>query len=607
MWGPRCDTAGPPAFSDSPADSEPAMLQPVSRQSDLTLEPDQTPPRPADVSTFAPLGVPAFRMIWIANLFANLGVWAQSVAAAWVVTSSAGGALLVALIQVAAALPLVLMSIVTGVIADNYDRRKVMLFGLTIELLGGAFITLIAFLGLLSPTLLTSILCVSIGAAITTPAWQAAVNEQVPRNLVSSAVLLNSVNYNAARAIGPAIGGLLLAAVGPAWIFLLNVLCFCGLLAALWRWKRAVVPKSLPPERLWEGVKAALHFVQYSSVTRLVMLRAFIFGISASAIWALLPLLAHQHPSGSASLYGYMLGGLGVGAIAGSTLVNRARQRLGSSRLISVAAMLLGGVMLILGGVDRLWLLVPALVIGGGCWIAAVASYNSAVQVLVPDWVKARALALYQTALYAGLTLGSLLWGQLTEGVGVHMALLLAGALLLLSALLFLPSRLPDLDASGLIEAPEAHTERPDFEFDPARGSVMVTIEYRIDADHLREFARAVRPLRKLRLRNGAKRWSLYRDIVDRDLWQEVFLVPNWLQHLRMLDRMTLGDRAIIERVTALHGGNEPPRARHGVSYRSSRHAQATLTPNQTEPPDEPAMATNPSAAPWPQRDTPTP
>ncbi len=193
-----------------------------------------------------------------------------------------------------------------------------------------------------------------------------------------------------------------------------------------------------------------------------------------------------------------------------------------------------------------------------------MASYNSSVQILVPDWVKARALALYQTALYAGLTLGSLLWGQLADGLGVQMALMLAGALLIVSALLLLPSRLPDLDANDLVEAPEAHTHRPDFEFNPARGSVMVTVEYRIDSEHLREFARAVRPLRKLRLRNGAKRWSLYRDVVDRDLWQEVFLVPNWLQHLRMLDRLTLADRAIIDRVTALHSGPEAPRQRHG-------------------------------------------
>ncbi|WP_106475736.1 MFS transporter [Phytohalomonas tamaricis] len=561
------------------------MLQPVSRQSDLTLESDQVPPRPENVGTFAPLSIAAFRAIWIANLFANLGIWAQSVAAAWVVTEAQGSAVMVAMIQVAAALPLVLMSIVTGVIADNYDRRKIMLTGMTIEVLGGLFITAITFMGLLSPTLLiASIFCVSIGAAITTPAWQAAVNEQVPKNLVSSAVLLNSVNYNAARAIGPAIGGLLLSAVGPAWIFLLNSLCFCGLIWAVWRWRRAVPKKTLPPERIVEGIKAALHFTQYSSVTRLVMLRSFIFGISASAIWALLPLLAHAHPSGSASLYGYMLGALGIGAIAGSTLVNRIRRKLGSSHLISYAATVLGMVMLILGGFDTLWALFPALIIGGSCWIAAVASYNSSVQVLVPDWVKARALALYQTALYGGLTIGSFVWGQLAENMAVQGALLSAGGLLIISALLLYSSRLPNLDADSLVEAPETMAGQPAFEFNPARGSVLVSIEYRIATDNIREFARAVRPLRKLRLRNGAERWSLYRDVNDREIWQEVFLVRNWLQHLRMLDRLTMADRVIIDRVTALHSGTQPPLLRHGVSYKATRYETQgpALTPTMS-------------------------
>ncbi|RKR07473.1 putative MFS family arabinose efflux permease [Kushneria sinocarnis] len=567
------------------------MLQPVSRQSDLTVESATPPPRPADVGTFTPLTIPAFRAIWIANLFANLGVWAQSVAAAWVVTAAHGSALQVAMIQVVTALPLVLLAIVTGVVADNYDRRRIMLFGMSIEILGGLGLTALAFLGWLAPNLLlVAILCVSIGAAITSPAWQAAVSEQVPRNLVSSAVLLNSVNFNAARAVGPALGGALLALVQPAWIFLLNCLCFAGLLWTLWRWHRAVPEKSLPPERIVEGIKAALHFTQYSSVTRLIMLRSFIFGLSASAIWALLPLLAHQHPNGSALLYGYLLGALGLGAIAGSTLVTRARRALGSSRLISLAALLLGGVMVTLGSVETLWVLLPVLVVGGSCWIAAVASYNASVQVLVPDWVKARALALYQTALYAGLSLGSLLWGQLADGLTVPGTLLIAGLALAGSALLALPSRLPELNADELTGAPAPFTARPGFAFNPRRGSVMVTIEYRIPGEATREFARAVRPLRRLRLRNGARRWSLYRDIADRELWQEVFLVPNWLQHLRMLDRLTVADRAIIERVMTLHAGGEPPRVRHGVSYRSAR--QATEAPALA--PGDPVLQASP-------------
>ncbi|WP_121499002.1 MFS transporter, partial [Pseudomonas aeruginosa] len=396
------------------------MLQSVSPKHDLPLKPEGQAAKPERTGTWAPFSIQAFRIIWICNLFANLGTWAQSVAAAWVVTDAHASPLMVAMIQVAAALPLVLLSILSGVIADNHDRRKIMLWGLSFEMTGAMFATLLAFLGYLDPVLLIiSILWISLGGSVTIPAWQAAVNEQVPARMVSDAVLLNSVNYNVARAAGPALGGLLLSAVGPAWVFLFNSFCYMALIWAIWQWRREVPKRSLPPEGILEGVTAALRFTQYSTVTRLVMMRSFAFGLSASAVWALLPLLAHRNPDGDAAIYGYMLGALGLGAILGSTQVSRLRQRIGSSRLISLAGFTLALILLTLGLVDNLWVLFPVLILGGGCWIGALATYNSAVQILVPDWIKARALALYQTALYGGLALGSFLWGHLAETMTV--------------------------------------------------------------------------------------------------------------------------------------------------------------------------------------------
>ncbi|MGU2525535.1 MFS transporter, partial [Pseudomonas aeruginosa] len=418
------------------------MLQSVSPKHDLPLKPEGQAAKPERTGTWAPFSIQAFRIIWICNLFANLGTWAQSVAAAWVVTDAHASPLMVAMIQVAAALPLVLLSILSGVIADNHDRRKIMLWGLSFEMTGAMFATLLAFLGYLDPVLLIiSILWISLGGSVTIPAWQAAVNEQVPARMVSDAVLLNSVNYNVARAAGPALGGLLLSAVGPAWVFLFNSFCYMALIWAIWQWRRDVPKRSLPPEGILEGVTAALRFTQYSTVTRLVMMRSFAFGLSASAVWALLPLLAHRNPDGDAAIYGYMLGALGLGAILGSTQVSRLRQRIGSSRLISLAGFTLALILLTLGLVDNLWVLFPVLILGGGCWIGALATYNSAVQILVPDWIKARALALYQTALYGGLALGSFLWGHLAETMTVHGALLAAGCLLLASVSLLYNSR----------------------------------------------------------------------------------------------------------------------------------------------------------------------
>lgn len=546
------------------------MLQSVSPKNDLPLKNEADPQRSG---VLAPFGIAAFRIIWICNLFANLGTWAQSVAAAWVVTEAHASPLMVAMIQVASALPLVLLSILSGVLADNHDRRKIMLVGLTIELSGAALVTLLAFLGYLDPLLLiASILWLSLGSSITIPAWQAAVNEQVPARLVGDAVLLNSVNYNVARAVGPAIGGLLLSATGAPWVFLFNCLCYASLIWAIWQWRREVPKRTLPPEHIVEGVVAALRFTQYSSVTRLVMLRSAVFGLSASAVWALLPLLAHRNPDGNASVYGYMLGALGLGAILGSTLVGRLRKVIGTSRLISLGGGTLGLVLLILGTVDSLWVLFPALILGGSCWIAAVASYNSAVQILVPDWVKARALALYQTAIYGGLALGSFLWGHFAGTLGVQGALLAAGCLLLVSVALLYNSRLPELNPGSIARAPSTLPGEPTFVFDTQRGSVLVTIEYRIPVERTRDFVRAAKALRRLRLRNGAERWALYRDISDKEAWQEVFLVDNWIAHLRMLDRMTLEDKTIIDTVTSLHAGDAPPKMRHGVSYESGSY-----------------------------------
>ena len=573
----------------------------MSRQDSRFEIPAGSTTVPPHRGLLGPMKYRAYRAIWIANLFANLGMWAQSVASAWVVTEEHASPLMVAMIQVASAVPLVLLSIVAGVLADNYDRRKLMLAGMFIQTVGGVVITAIAEFATLTPEwLILSILGISLGSALLTPAWQAAVNEQVPRQEVASAVLLNSVNYNVARALGPALGGIMLGFCAPKWVFLFNSVCSLVLMYAIWRWKRDIPVRTLPPEKIREGVKAALQFTHYSTVTRIVMLRSFMYGICASAIWALLPLLAKQNPDGSAALYGYMLGTLGIGAIAGSLWVDRLRQRLGTGRLISLAGAVCAVMLLILGTTDNLACIFFALLLSGGCWIAAVSTYNAAVQLLVPDWVKARALALYQTSLYGGLALGSFVWGHMATTMTVHGALLSAGILMVVCAALLYQSKLPSLDANDMLHVSSPVDAAPAISFDPKHGSVMVTIEYSIPEERTHEFVRAMRRQRKLRLRNGAERWWLYRDTQEQALWQEVFLVRNWLQHLRMQDRMTLADKHILDTVLAFHNDVEPPRIRLSVSYKSMRERDQSLPPLAEEVKTSPTIphADGPSAAP---------
>lgn len=556
------------------------MLQPPSGQNDLPPGTTPQPPVPAS-GLLTPLKFQAFRTIWIANLFANLGVWAQSVAAAWIVTTQQDSPVLVAMIQVAAALPLVVLSIVTGVLADNYDRRKVMLVGMGLELVMGLTVTALAFGGMLHPvTLVTAVFFVSVGSAIVTPAWQAAVGEQVPKAQVGRAILLNSVNYNVARALGPALGGLMLGALGAPWVFLFNCFCYAALIWAIWRWRRELAPRSLPPERVFEGVIAALRFTEYSSVTRLVMLRSFCFGISASALWALLPLLAHAHASGSASLYGYMLGALGLGAIGGSLWISTAQRRLGTGHLISAGAALMAACLLLLGMVDSLYVLFPALLLAGSCWIAVLATYNTCIQVLVPDWVKARALALYQTAMFGGLALGSFAWGHFTETLGVKGALASAGVTLAVTVVLFYRTHLPSLNDTQDLAAWPSNSDKPAGQgFDPQRGAVIITVHYVVEPDKQAGFLSTLRSLRRMRLRNGADQWQVFRDLTELTRWSEVFVVDTWMQYLRMMDRMTLADKMVLDAVQAFHKGPQPPHITQGVSYLAIR-AHATADDN---------------------------
>lgn len=543
------------------------MLQSTTPQVDAQ---PHVEPAPREAGILAPLGVTAFRRIWTANLLGNLGTWAQSVAVAWVITAAHAGPIMVAMVQVASAAPLVVLSIATGVLADNYDKRTIMLAGQVVEMAGAIFLTALAFLGYLDPLLLIlAVLWISLGSAITVPAWQSAVGEQVPRPMVSSAVLLNGVNYNVARALGPALGGLMLSVLAPSWVFLVNTLSYVGLLAALWYWRRETPVRTLPPEGIREGMVAALRFTWNSTVTRLAMLRSFMFGFTASVIWALLPLVARDFPDGSAALYGYMLGMLGVGAILGSVSVPALRRWLGTSRLISVAAGTLAVMLVPLAYAQSLLMLMPALCVAGACWIAALTEYNANVQILVPDWVKGRALALYQTALYAGLAIGSFLWGHLAETMSVSGAILTAAIVMVISTFLLYHSQFPQPDTGGLRLVTRGRTTPPQLTFDHERGDVVMSIEYIIPAERAADFMAMANALRRLRLRNGGRYWGMFRDVRNEEIWREVLLVESWLQHLRMLDRMTLSDKALIDHVKALHKGEAPPRITLGVSYES--------------------------------------
>lgn len=566
------------------------MQQAVGAKDELRVQREEDP-RPSHILLpfVEALSVPLFRMVWFTGLFSNLGDWAQSVAAAWVLTVSEASPLLVALIQVATAVPLVLLSLPTGALADIYDRRKMILAGEACCILGGLALTVLGFLDSLeSFGLIGFTLLIAIGYALEGPAWQAAVGDMVPKRAVASAVLLNSINYNVARALGPALGGFLLALLGAPWVFLIATASFTGLAAVIWSWGWRPARSILPPESLREAMTGGLRFARHSVVTRRVATRSFIFGFCASSVWALLPLLALAQLGEDALGYGVLLGALGIGAVCGGFLVQPARDWLGTSWLISVSAFLFAAVLLILGTVHIIAIVIPVLFLGGVAWIAVVSTYNTAVQLLVPDWVKARAMAIYQMALYGGLAIGSVAWGIIAESLGVGETLAASGLALVAGALWALRLKIPDIALVDLRAAPLRKLDLPALPIDPRRDAVMVVVEYRIGPEQERDFVRAAVRLRAVRLRNGASRWSLFRDAADRLKWSEIYFVDSWYQHLRLLARLTVADRELIDQVGRLHQGPPPPMVRHAVSWRRRSRRQPAARPAPAEAPPKP-------------------
>ena len=357
-------------------------------------------------------------------------------------------------------------------------------------------------------------------------------------------------------------------------MFLLNCFCYGGLIWAIWRWKRDLPERRLPPERLLQGAVTALRYTQHSTVTRVVMLRAFAFGLSASALWALLPLLAHEHDGGSAMLYGYMLGALGLGAILGSVLVRRVQARWGASGLISAAAGLLAACLLALGLTGTLWVAFlpcccPAAA-GSACWPPTTprcrcwcrtgsrrARWRCTRPPFSAGWRPARS------------------WGHFAGTLGVSGALAGAGVMLGLTVLLLYRSRLPEqVDAQSLTRADSAEPALQAAGFDTEHGAVLVAVQYQIPNDKLRALIGAAHPLRLMRLRNGAQQWQLFRDLEREGVWREVFLVESWMQYLRMLDRMTLADKMVLDGVRALHAGDAAPEVSRNVSYLAMNGSQ---------------------------------
>ncbi|HTZ57069.1 MAG TPA: MFS transporter [Acidobacteriaceae bacterium] len=554
----------------------------------LTTDP---PGKPAKSSGFEPLGIPTFRDLWLASIVSNLGSWMQDTAGAWLMTVLTTSPLLVALMQTAASLPVVLLGLLAGATADIYDRRRLLLFWQTWMLLAVAILSVLTFFDIISPWILLILtFLLNIGAAMNSPAWQAIVPEVVPRAQLPDAISLNSAGFNLARAVGPAMGGLAIAlfihaTTGAASVFSFNSLSFLAVILVLYRWQRNPLFKSaLPSERIRGSMRSGVRYLRYAPMLQAAFMRTLIFTLFVSAVWALLPLVARNDLRQGALGYGILNGSMGFGAVIGATLLPRVRRILAADAIIGTATGVFVATLLILTFVKVPLIVIAFLVAGGFAWTSAMSTLNLAVQVSVPAWVQARALGAYQMVFSGGMALGGVIWGYIAEHVSVSKSLLCAAiglGITLPWSLRFsvLKGTPPDLTPHLYrFPAPTIGSEREDTD-----GPVRVSIDYHIDPSDYAEFTQAIHRLRDVRLRDGAIRWGVYQDADDPRHMNETFITESWLEYLRQRERFTASDLEIRDRVWQLHRGKEPPRISHMFYAKEASAAEPKSEPQLTE------------------------
>lgn len=526
-------------------------------------------PSPSRASPWSPLRHRTFRALWMATLASNLGTWLQSVGAAWLMTSLTQSAVMVALVQAATSFPMFLFSLPAGALADVVDRRRLLLVTQTWMLLSALGLSALTAAGVMTPwLLLLFITLLGLGAAFNQPAQQASIPELVPREELPAAISLASIGFNIARAAGPALGGLIVAGAGAEANFLLNAASFLGVLVVLYRWQRPVETAMLPAERFLGAMRTGVRYVRHSPEVLAVIARGSVFVLCASSLWALLPVVARELGRGPAG-YGLLLAALGIGAVSGAMVLPRLSRRGSTDLIVAVSNLIFAGAIVALGTVRSFWLLFAALLGAGAAWLSLLSNLNVAIQTLVPSWVRGRALSVYMLFIFGGLSGGSALWGAVAERAGVSAALLTSAAGMVVGLLATLGIHLRS--GEGLNLAPSRQWPAPrihDLDLEPDRGPVLVTVQYRIDPQRAPEFVAAMEGLRRIRLRGGALQWGLFSDAAEPELYNEVFLVSSWIEHLRLHQRLTVADEEIRQRVRSFHLGAEPPAVHRLIAER---------------------------------------
>jgi predicted MFS family arabinose efflux permease len=473
----------------------------------------------------------------------------------------------VSLVQTATTFPIFLVALPAGALADIIDRRRLLLFTQVWMLIAALGLGVITIMGLATPiVLLVFVFLLSLGAAINGPAWQAIIPELVSREELPAAVTLGSVGFNIARAIGPAIGGLVVSLLGPGFTFLLNAISFTGVVVVLQRWRRVPLESTLPAERLIGAMRTGLRYVRNAPRVQSVFVHTLIFSVFTCALWAFLPIIARENLGLSSVGYGMLLGFFGSGALVGAYLLPKIRSMLSLNNIVAITTILMAVMMACLATVGSYALISAVMAISGMAWLILISVFSIAVQAVIPSWVRGRVLSVFMLVFFGGFAGGSMLWGALAAWMGIRQTLVGVSILLSIGIILTQKYKLPtgeDLDLTPVQQLPShAAAKGLDSEDRP----VLVVIDRRIDHERVVDFLESVRPLKMLRLRDGAIRWNLFRDVKDPSHFIESFIVESWVEYLRQHERSTVSDREIGERVDSFHSGSDPPETYHYIA-----------------------------------------
>ncbi len=515
-------------------------------------------------SAWSPFRISTFRILWIATLASNVGTWMHDVGAGWLMTSLSPSPLMVALVQTATTLPIFLLALPAGALSDIVDRRRHLIvvqiwMAIVAGLLGALTLTGITT----AWTLVVLTFAMGIGTAMMMPAWAAITPELVPRPQLQAAIALNSLGINVARAIGPALAGVIVSLAGTGAVFVLNAVSYLGVLLVLVRWRRQTTPSALPSERFFGAVRSGLRFARHAPELQAAVIRGMSFFLFASASWALLPLVAKNLENGGPQAFGLLVASIGGGAVAGAVVLPKLRDKLSRDALVAVASMLYAMTTVALASLGDLPLLCLAMAVSGLAWISVLSSLQVAAQMALPDWVRSRGLAVFMTVFMGSMAAGSLVWGQRAAITTISQSLLIAAAGLTLSIAISWRWRISGFEQMSL--SPSMHWPTPVVHdgMNHDRGPVLVTIRYQVRPDQTESFLSAIRTLGARRRRDGAFVWGVFEDTEQQHSFLESFHVESWLDHLRQHERVTDADRLLQEEIAGMLVADSAPLVSH--------------------------------------------